>query len=133
MLVVRHPVGGIRTFMRYVYRNFDPKDWKFTIIAPDLAQMKFLLEDLSMHDIKWVQVSDTASTLEISRIVFAQLRGGKYALVHSHGFTSGMCAALPAFAMRTPHLMTSHDVINKNQFSGIKGRLKRNGMAILFS
>ncbi len=133
LLVVRHPVGGIRTFMRYVYRNFDPKDWKFTIIAPDLAHMKVLLEDLFMHEIKWVRVADTAPPMEISRIVFARLRDGKYDLVHSHGFTSGMCAAIPAFAMRTPHLMTSHDVINENQFYGIKGRLKRSGMAWLFS
>jgi glycosyltransferase involved in cell wall biosynthesis len=51
--------------------------------------------------------------------------------VHSHGFTSGMCAALPTYLWRIPHLMTSHDVINANQFSGLKGRIKQKGMAVL--
>src|SRR5690606_14945869 len=57
--------------------------------------------------------------------VAGELRSGKYDLVHSHGFTSGVCTALSAKLKRTRHLMTSHDVINENQFHGAKGKVKR--------
>jgi len=133
LLVVYHPVGGIRTFLRYVYRNFDPLKWRFTVIAPDVQHMRVLLEDLSMHDIEWVKIDKSSGYFEMTASIARQVVKGKYDLVHSHGFTSGMCAAFPAFVWRIPHLMTSHDVINKSQFSGVNGRLRKHGMALLFS
>ena len=47
LLVVRWPVGGIRTFMRYVYSRFDPLKYKFTIVAPEVEELRTLLKDLS--------------------------------------------------------------------------------------
>ena len=136
LLVVRWPVGGIRTFMRYVYKNFDPEKWRFTIVAPELNEMRVLLDDLAGHDVSMVPVQENPSGgasgfLKITRAVAALLAKNRFHLVHSHGFTSGMCAAIPAFALRVPHLMTSHDVINESQFAGAKGVLKKRGMALM--
>lgn len=133
LLVVRWPVGGIRTFMRYVYSRFPAEQYSFTLIAPDLPEARVLLEDLSGLDITYSPVSENPGTLELVRAVFRQLIAGKIDLVHSHGFTSGICAALPASLTRVPHLMTSHDVLDKRQFSGRAGLLKRIGMETAFS
>ncbi len=137
LLVVRWPVGGIRTFIRYVYRNFDPEVWQFTILAPELDEVEVLLDDLSSIDVTYVPVqgmpNDGSSGFwKMFWCVAGELLKGNYDLVHSHGFTSGMCTAIPAFVMRKRHLMTSHDVINKDQFTGAKGKLKKRTMGILF-
>ena len=138
LLVIRWPVGGIRTFIRYVYRNFEPSKWRFTIVALDLKEMAVLLDDLSCLEVVYVPVEDVSNDgssgfWRLFRRVTTLLLNGNYDLVHSHGFTSGMCVALPAFFLGLPHLMTLHDTLNEKQFAGVKGRSRRLGMAALFS
>lgn len=137
LLVVRWPGGGIRTFMRYVYRNFDPGKWRFTIIGPETSGLRLLMEDLEGQNIVFVPVSGIPAAgkgfLQIACCVRHELSRVDYDIVHSHGFTSGVSSAIPSFLNRIPHLMTSHDVINKNQFTGVKGAVKREGMSGFFS
>jgi len=137
LLVVRWPVGGIRTFMRYVYRNSDLSKWSFTIIAPEYDDFSALLDDLSGLNFEYVPIRDmprdgSSGFVKMSFCVASQLMKKKYSLVHSHGFTSAMCMALPAFLFRTPHLMTAHETLNDRQFFGFKGWLRQCGMAVLF-
>jgi glycosyltransferase involved in cell wall biosynthesis len=133
LLIVRWPVGGIRTFIRYVYRSFDPEKWSLTILAPDIAEMRVLIEDLAGLDVRFIPIEEKPTPTRFYKEVVSALMRERYDLVHSHGFTSGMGAALPAFLRRTPHLMTSHDILNVEQFLGLKGWFKRLGMAWLFS
>ncbi len=133
LLVVRWPGGGIRTFMRYVYSRFPAQIYKFTLIAPDLPETQVLLDDLAGLRLTYCPVSGYPSAFEIAGTVFRLLRTGNFDLVHSHGFTSGTCAALPASLTRVPHLMTSHDVLGKRQFLGRTGLAKRIGMETAFS
>lgn len=132
LLVVRWPVGGIRTFIRYVYRNFDPKRWHLTILAPDLSEMRVLIEDLADLGVSFIPVKERPSAVHFYMKVTLALIHSRYDLVHSHGFTCGMGAALPAFFRRTPHMMTSHETLNENQFAGVKGWCKHLGMGWLF-
>jgi glycosyltransferase involved in cell wall biosynthesis len=120
-----------------VYRNFDPAKWHFTIVAPDMEEMKVLVDDLSAQDMIYVPVqgipTDGSSGFwKMFRRVSSLVIKEKYDLVHSHGFISGMCAAVPAFFRRTPHLMTSHETLNSKQFAGLKGKVRRWGMEWLF-
>ena len=48
LFIIRWPVGGIRSFMRYVYKNFNPLQYNYTILAPDLPELKALLNDLKI-------------------------------------------------------------------------------------
>lgn len=137
LLVVRWPVGGIRTFIRYVYRNFDPMKWSFTIVAPDLEEMKILVDDLANFDVVYVPVhgipiDGSSGFCKMFCSVSSLVIKGKYDLVHSHGFISGMCAAISAYFRRTPHLMTIHETLNDKQFASLKGRFRRGSMAWLF-
>ena len=133
LLVVRWPVGGIRTFMRYVYRRFPVDSFRFVLIAPDHAETRVLLEDLAGLDISYCPLSANPSPFELGWAVFRQLGSGGFRLVHSHGFTSGTCAAVPAAFFSIPHVMTSHDVLGAGQFSGPFGRFKRFTAEIAFS
>lgn len=132
LLVVRWPVGGIRTFLRYVYSKFNPEHWCFTIIAPDIPEMRVLIDDLSAVQVRYVPTEENPSPIFFTWQVSKELLKGGYDLVHSHGFTSGMCTAMPARLSHTTHIMTSHDVINESQFAGIKGKLKKKMIGRLF-
>lgn len=116
-----------------MYREFDPDCWHITIIAPDISEMQVLIDDLKGLDIRYVPVEKKPSFAAFSLRIARELLRNKYDLVHTHGFTSGICASLPAKFSRTTHLMTSHDVVNGNQFVGIKGKLKKRVMETLFS
>lgn len=133
LLVVRWPVGGIRTFMRYVYSHFSAEYYSFVLIAPDQAETHVLLQDLAGLDITYYPVSENPGSFELARAVFRQLVTGSIDLVHSQGFTSGICSSLPATFTRTPHLLTVHETLNDNQFSGYSGFFKRVGMEIALS
>ncbi|MDD2735985.1 MAG: glycosyltransferase family 4 protein [Desulfuromonadaceae bacterium] len=133
LLVVRWPVGGIRTFMRYVYRRFDPKLYHFTILGPDISELDVLARDLEGLDFEIIKVSERPSSNELTIATAKLLLRGRYDLVHSQGFTSGICAALPAFLFQTPHILTSHDVLSTVQFKGFSGRIKKIGMGFALS
>ncbi|MDD2852253.1 MAG: glycosyltransferase family 4 protein [Desulfuromonadaceae bacterium] len=126
-------MGGIRTFMRYVYRRFDPKQYHFTILGPDNSELNVLAADLEGLDFEIIKVSERPSAYELSIATVKLLMRGRYDLVHSQGFTSGICAALPAFLFRTPHILTSHDVLSNAQFRGFSGRIKKIGMGAALS
>jgi glycosyltransferase involved in cell wall biosynthesis len=133
LLVVRWPVGGIRTFIRYVYRHFEPDLFKFTILGPDHPEMNILLEDLKDLNVEIKRVSKLPSSYAFFKEIFKIIANGGYDMVHSQGFTSGICTALPAFLFRRPHILTSHDVLSEKQFKGFKGLLKKIGMGMAFS
>jgi glycosyltransferase involved in cell wall biosynthesis len=95
--------------------------------------MLVLIEDLSELAVRYVPVAEEPSPTGFSLKVASELFRGRYDLVHSHGFTSGVCAVLSAVASRTPHLMTSHDVINENQFVGGTGKVKKQVIGQLFN
>jgi hypothetical protein len=52
LLVVRWPVGGIRTFLNYVYNYFDPDFYDFSIVAPNVKELKVLLENLKKFNLR---------------------------------------------------------------------------------
>lgn len=132
LLVVRWPVGGIRTYLRYVLGSAEFKAYRFTLVAPeqDAASERLLREALAGIDVNYVFCgSDVSALLQAIR---RQLRQERFALVHSHGFSAGALSAIPVRWARVPHLMTAHEVFTPPQFSGWRGKLKRLLLGTLF-
>lgn len=125
LVVVRHPVGGIRTFFRYVYRKFNREQYLFTLIAPDFPEARVLLEDLKELDIQFVPVEQNIGDKKLFQIITKKLQHNDFDLIHSHGFTSAACSFFGSLITKTPHIITCHDVFTSNQFSGLTGSLKR--------
>lgn len=130
--VIRNPVGGIRTFIRYVYTNFNKANYHFTLLAPDLPELHVLLNDLKCFKIDFISIKKNPSDSYFFLSVSKAILGRKFDLVHSHGFASGLCSVLPSILAKTPHVMTSHDILQQNQFSAIKGFLKKKVLSLLF-
>lgn len=132
LIVIRHPVGGIRTYLKYTYRHLDPNKYKLTILTVRDTEGELIKTDLSQFDIEYIAVdSKHAVPLMVWR-VFNILRIEKYDIIHSQGFTAGIVSVLGNLISKTPHLITSHDVFQEEQFSGIAGSVKRWLMGGLF-
>lgn len=133
LLVVRWPVGGIRSYIRYVYNRFDPELFEITILGPEHPELILLSEDLNGMDIKFIKLSEKPSNLEFFKTILAVIVRGGCDLIHSQGFTAGICAALPALLFNRPHIVTPHEMLNGEQFSGVFGWIKKNCMGIALS
>jgi glycosyltransferase involved in cell wall biosynthesis len=125
LTVVRHPVGGIRTYLKYTYGRLDPDKYHFTIITAAEPEAKLILEDLRQYHVELVEISGGKRELKIIREVMKRLRHGSFHLVHSQGFTAGVLSVLGNCISRTPHIMTSHDVFRKGQFISVAGYFKK--------
>jgi glycosyltransferase involved in cell wall biosynthesis len=131
LLVVRWPVGGIRTYLRYVYNNFSPHYYSCTLIAPDVQELQVLLKDLSQHNIRYVGMKENPSILEFTELIMSTARSEKCDIIHSHGITAGLCSIVPAHILHIPHLLTIHDVFTREIFKGASGCLKRIALSVL--
>ena len=126
ILVVLRWLGGIRTFCRYVYNNFEKERFEFTFLAPDVPEMQYLLDDLKNLEITYIPIKcDPAHANLDLRIVYRTILKGRFDLIHSQGFTAGAYSALPAYVRKIPHLMTLHEVFTDGQFAGWQGPLKK--------
>ena len=133
LIVVRWPVGGIRTYLNYVYREMIQRGYKCTFVIVDESETEILREDLSRYGANWCVLPSGRSIIVYAKRILNILRKENYDLIHAHGFTSGGLAFFPAKITRTPIIMTSHDVLLSNQFSGFKGSLKKKLLATMFN
>lgn len=126
LVVVRWPVGGIRTFLKYVYQDFFDEKYEFTFVGADTERSGTLHSDLVSVFPEWVLFSGNGSeVLDCGKAVLKALTNNKFDLVHAHGFTSTIACALPSRLAGVPLICTSHDVLNVSQFKGVRGWLKK--------
>lgn len=123
LMTARWPVGGIRTFLRYVYCEdvFNDCDVKF--LAPGKGLEEGFAGFLPAYRFR-VQVVDGGSR-ELTLAVRRRLRRERFDLIHSHGLTSGMMGQVASAGLDTPHLLTVHDVFLESTFSGMRGSFKK--------
>ena len=123
LLTALWPVGGIRTFFRYVYGHEAFSDATFHLLSPDEGLSAYLETHLPKQRIKVRSVP--RSGLRLAAATSTLLRRGGFDLVHSHGFSAGVATELGRLGSGTPHLMTAHDVFLPASFRGARGRGKR--------
>lgn len=129
LLVIRYPVGGIRTYIKYIYGQniFDVFD--FTVLTPDQGLDKFFNEIFMDRNLEYITCKNNFSFL---KNVYKYMSINKVAIIHSHGFTAGSLSAIVTSFSHVPHLMTAHDVFQKKQFIGYKGSIKKWILSALF-
>lgn len=135
MLVIRWPVGGIRTYLRYVFSNAAFNNYEFIIVAPDDNELRtYLSEVFESKEYKFYGTEPGTRSFALTVSKLAKVL--KPNIVHSHGFTAGLVVAFyllisRSFRASTKHILTTHDVFLSNAFKGIKGRLKHNAIKFL--
>lgn len=86
--------------------------------AGDFFTRHFQTETFTLHG---TCQSISAFGAGVARVI----RDERPSVIHSHGFTAGVMAAIPARIFGVPHILTSHDVFLPDQFRGLKGRLRK--------
>jgi len=129
LLVVRWPVGGIRTFLKYVLTGFPPDEYEFVFLGADTEAIEALREDLGAIVSEWLLFPADGNELKSCfNLVKTTLKSQKFDLIHAHGFTSAVGCVVPARLKQVPVICTSHDVLLPTQFPGWKGVLKKIGL-----
>lgn len=131
LVVIRWPVGGIRTWCRYVYRNAAFAGYDIEILLPMMEEAVALRDDLDGTGIKVTLIPYDDSVMSFGLKVARRIRAGRYALVHSHGFTSGVLSMVPCKLLGVPHLLTPHDVVLEDQYRDARGRVARLLLSLL--
>lgn len=119
LIVARWPLGGIRTYMRYVYRNL-PAGYKITLIAASTLEDDALQRDVAEFGGRFIQCDGSSLT----KVIFRELRTGRYAAIQSHGFTSALYAYAANLCFRIPHVLTVHGILEERLVAGFAGRLR---------
>lgn len=122
LVFARHPGGGIRTYIYYVYGHPNMTDHTVRLLTPKTASMASLLEGVPNCK---EHIQSKESSTALLRKLWEVLRSSPPAILHSHGFTAGLLAAVPARVLGIPHVVTTHDVFLDGQFPGVVGKLKQ--------
>jgi glycosyltransferase involved in cell wall biosynthesis len=125
LVVVRWPVGGIRTWCRYVYRDSRFSYFDIELLMPQDPEAVVLQQDMAGTGIRTTLLDTGVSSRAFSLAAVRYMLRNRWDLIHSHGFTSGLASAVPAAAKRIPHLVTVHDVILDGQYRDWRGRVVR--------
>jgi glycosyltransferase involved in cell wall biosynthesis len=135
LTVIRNPVGGIRTYIKYTYGGLPIGKYQFTILTAkeeeeDSTYLKTDLESQGMR-VKLITARGRYINLILLTRIFQTLIRGDFDLIHSQGFTAGMLTVIGNVFTRIPHAITSHDVLRKDQFKAPWGILKKQLMSHL--
>ncbi|RYG20354.1 MAG: hypothetical protein EOO07_05040 [Chitinophagaceae bacterium] len=134
LLVIRWPVGGIRTFINYVYANFNSDEIELYFVLPNLPEVKMLQDKMTSLRCTWhITQTDRPSPLEISTLTIKAALKHNVDIIHAHGFTSAIAVGWFLPFLSQPSVFTSHDILQANQFSGFKGKCKKWLMTVLLN
>jgi len=123
---VRWPVGGIRTFLKYVYTHWASPELEIHFLMPKDPEVEILKAQLSDLNCIWHTTRDGAPSFkEFALAAFNITSQYNFDVVHAHGFTSAFSIALKLPILKSRSIFTCHDVLHEHDFKGIKGMAKR--------
>ncbi|ROT98391.1 glycosyltransferase family 1 protein [Marinobacter sp. R17] len=126
LLVVRWPIGGIRTYLKYIIPLLADEFLEFDIISVSANNSESLREEIGTHISNWYVVPEEEySLVKFALKVVGLAKKNNYDIIHAHGFTSMIAAAGAGKLTSGKTVVTSHDILDRKLFSGFKGTLKR--------
>ena len=137
LAAVRHPVGGIRTHLLYTYPFLAERGYSFTFVLPAIDDTRSFRREVEA----WPNTEVVEAPMDGRRIpqcVFVPtvrklLRERQFRLVHSQGIRAATQVVLANIGIGVPHIATSQDMVRREEFPGISGRLKLLAVGALLS
>jgi glycosyltransferase involved in cell wall biosynthesis len=125
LIVVRWPLGGIRTYMRYMFAKF-PSNYRLTILAESTQEDVALVKDIEMYHATLLLIR-TGGTQNFIKAVYRELRNNNYNLILSQGFVSAVAVYLAQFILfeKVPHILTIHGILEPKYLKGGFALVKR--------
>ncbi|HVS37577.1 MAG TPA: glycosyltransferase family 4 protein [Gemmataceae bacterium] len=126
LVVVRWPVGGIRTHLLANYPIAAAAGWRFTFVGPADGSLDALRESLQgVPRTEYIGVPVKRRSCSLWPTVRGLVRDGGFDLIHSHGLTAAVHAVAANVGLRIPHVATLHEPLQPCRFSGLLGPFKR--------
>lgn len=116
LTVIRHPVGGIRTYLKYTYKYLDPDRYQITVLTVNSQEGKHIKDDLNKFKLEMVEVENNRPEFNLIQALFKLLLIKRFDIIHSQGFTAGILSIVGNSFFKIPHVITSHDVFRNDQF-----------------
>lgn len=128
LAVAQWPLGGIRTYMRYVYKHLSA-DFRITIVASSTSEDAALVEDAAEVGANLVIHGKVGGRTPLMAAVFKELLKGKHDFIQSHGFISAAHCYAANLAFRVPHVLTVHGILEEKYFKGRLSGLKKSSLS----
>lgn len=123
LVVAKWPLGGIRTYMRYMFCHF-PDQIKITLIATSTQEDKAIKSDVKTYRAT-LRLIKVCGTIEFAKAVHDELISNKYDLILSQGFVSAVAVYAANLMHRVPHILTIHGIVEPQYLGGRLGVFKR--------
>lgn len=130
LVVARWPLGGIRTYMLYMFRHF-PQEYQLTVLASTTHEDSALKQDAAEYGARLIIVQP--GCLGLACGVFGELWHKRSDLILSQGFISAVSASLANIFFKVPHVLTIHGIVEPKYFSGRFGRIKHFVLGKIFA
>lgn len=130
LLVVRWPVGGIRTYLKYMLKDEALNQNDYTLILPKNANSLLLQKSLTGLNVKFQWTAE--GRFSFIRHVTKHVLFGRYDLIHTHGLMAAFLSLPIIFLSNIKFIVSSHDVFAEHHFYGFRGVLKRWATKLLF-
>ena len=131
LTVIRHPVGGIRTYLKHTYGNLNKDRYRFTILTVEDEEGRLIEDDLKDLSMEVIRTRGQWRILELIWKVFRLCSLRRVDVIHSQGLTAGVLALIGNCFRTVPHIVTSHDVLRAEQFMGWTGAPKRQFLGLV--
>ena len=112
LVVVTFALGGIRTYMRYVYSRLNREKYAFSILAYDSGEKEALREDATHFQTdKLIFIKPHYGYRFLFWDVLRELYKERYDLIHSHGIFAALNVCFVNFLFRVPHIVSIHGLL----------------------
>ncbi len=122
LVVARWPLGGIRTYMRYMFSHFPP-NYRLTLLAASTQEDAALIRDAEKYNAQLKIVRSSGISYLIA--ILKELHTNRYDVILSQGFVSAVAASLANLFNGIPHILTIHGIVEPKYVGGRFGALKR--------
>src|SRR5262249_32640416 len=110
LIVARWPVGGIRTHLLANYTALREAGFRFTFVGPADESLDSLRAGFgNIEEAGFVGAPVENRRCRLWPVVRGLLREGRFGLLHSHGVTAAVHAALANLGLGVPHVATLHE------------------------
>lgn len=123
-MVCRWPLGGIRTYLKYVCRYL-PENFLVTILAASTQEDEALRHDVATLGARLVIQAYDGRNMGLVAGIWREMSGCRYDLILSQGFISAFNVVPVNLFFRIPHILTIHGILEEKYFSGRFSGIKR--------
>jgi glycosyltransferase involved in cell wall biosynthesis len=117
LVPIRHPVGGIRTYLKYTYGKLNKASYEFTLVGPPGEWLARIRKELPGFDVRIIHSRGHGGNRALFWAILSILARREHDLIHSQGYSAGMISIIANFLFGLPHLVTVHHVFGERQFS----------------